>query len=55
MVLFFYVPQAIGNGLDSVRRIAADRHLSGVYGPMIDNFTCAENMFTAVEVTAGNR
>ena len=47
--------QAIGNGLDSVRRITKERQLSGVYGPLIDNFTCAEAVFTAVEVTAGNR
>lgn len=47
--------QAISNGLDSVKRIVEERQLSGVYGPVIDNFSCAENMFTAVEVTAGNR
>ena len=47
--------QAISNGLDAVRKIARDKHLSGVYGPLIDNFTCDSKVFTAVEVTAGNR
>lgn len=50
----FFV-QALGNGLDAVRKITKDKHLSGVYGPLIDNFTCDAKVFTAVEVTAGNR
>ena len=53
--MWFLLMQAIGNGLDAVRKIARDKHLSGVYGPIIDNFTCDTKVFTAVEVTAGNR
>ena len=29
--------------------------MSGVYGPLLENFTCEPRVFTAVEVTAGNR
>jgi structural maintenance of chromosome 3 (chondroitin sulfate proteoglycan 6) len=47
--------KAIGQGLDAVNRISQEKCLSGVYGPLIDNFTCESRMFTAVEVTAGNR
>lgn len=47
--------KATSNGLDSVRRVVQDCHLKGVYGPLIDNFTCEPRMFTAVEVTAGKR
>lgn len=47
--------KVINNGLDSVSRIVRDRHIQGVYGPLIENFTCAPKLFTAVEVTAGNR
>ena len=53
--IFIYFSQAIGQGLDSVRRIVNEKHLTGVYGPLIDNFTCDRKIFTAVEVTAGNR
>lgn len=53
--LSFIFSQAIGQGLDSVRRIVNEKHLTGVYGPLIDNFTCDRKIFTAVEVTAGNR
>ena len=45
----------INNGLDSVSRIVRDKHIQGVYGPLIENFTCAPKLFTAIEVTAGNR
>ena len=29
--------------------------MSGVYGPLLENFTCEPRVYTAVEVTAGNR
>lgn len=32
-----------------------EKNLEGVYGPLIENFTCDEKFFTAVEVTAGNK
>ena len=47
--------QAINRGVDSVKRIVEERQMSGVYGPLIENFTCEQRVFTAVEVTAGNR
>ena len=59
-VLYVYVhcrppPQAINRGIDAVRKIVEEKQLSGVYGPLIENFTCEPRVFTAIEVTAGNR
>ena len=48
-------PQAINRGIDAVRKIVEEKQLSGVYGPLIENFTCEPRVFTAIEVTAGNR
>ena len=42
-------------GIESAMKIAEDRQLTGVYGPLIDIFKCEPRVFTAVEVTAGNR
>ena len=53
--VYYLTVQVINNGLDSVSRIVRDKHIQGVYGPLIENFTCAPKLFTAVEVTAGNR
>ena len=36
-------------------KIIAEKNINGVYGPLIDNFTCEDKYFTAVEVTAGNK
>ena len=47
--------QGISNGIETVKRIMQDKNLEGVYGPLIENFTCDEKFFTAVEVTAGNK
>lgn len=47
--------KAISRGIDSVKRIVEERQLGGVYGPLIENFSCEPRVFTAVEVTAGNR
>ena len=47
--------QAVNRGLDSVKRVVEEKHMSGVYGPLLENFTCEPRVFTAVEVTAGNR
>ena len=51
----FLPSQAISRGIDSVKKIVEERQLSGVYGPLIENFSCEPRVFTAVEVTAGNR
>lgn len=29
--------------------------MNGIYGPLLENFTCEPRVFTAVEVTAGSR
>jgi len=47
--------KAVANGIDSVLKIIAEKKINGVYGPLIDNFTCEDKYFTAVEVTAGNK
>ncbi|XP_032229709.1 structural maintenance of chromosomes protein 3 [Nematostella vectensis] len=49
------VNKGISNGIETVKKIMQEKNLQGVYGPLIENFTCNEKFFTAVEVTAGNR
>ena len=51
----YIAAQAINRGIDAVRKIVEEKQLSGVYGPLIENFTCEPRVFTAIEVTAGNR
>ncbi|KAI3704217.1 hypothetical protein L1987_74433 [Smallanthus sonchifolius] len=48
-------PGDIRRGISCVRRICRDYNISGVYGSIIELLECDENLFTAVEVTAGNR
>ena len=48
-------PQAISRGLDAVKKVVEERKITGVYGPLIENFKCEPRVFTAVEVTAGSR
>ncbi|GLV31613.1 Structural maintenance of chromosomes 3 [Carabus blaptoides fortunei] len=52
------------NGRDSVRKVldtfrerggAAGEVANAYYGPVIENFNCDKTIYTAVEVTAGNR
>ncbi|GLH09602.1 hypothetical protein R5R35_002746 [Gryllus longicercus] len=52
------------NGRDSVRKVLETFHERGgahadtansYYGPVIENFSCDKQIYTAVEVTAGNR
>lgn len=52
------------NGRDSVRKVldtfrerggAAAEVANAYYGPVIENFNCDKTIYTAVEVTAGNR
>ncbi|XP_076907495.1 structural maintenance of chromosomes protein 3-like [Bidens hawaiensis] len=47
-------PGDIRRGISCVRRICRDYNISGVYGSIIELLECDENLFTAVEVTAGN-
>ena len=42
-------------GIESVKKVVQDKGIEGVYGPLIENFTCNEKFFTAVEVTAGGK
>eukprot|EP01114_Cavostelium_apophysatum_P016736 TRINITY_DN4818_c0_g1_i6.p1 TRINITY_DN4818_c0_g1~~TRINITY_DN4818_c0_g1_i6.p1 ORF type:complete len:998 (-),score=422.06 TRINITY_DN4818_c0_g1_i6:73-3066(-) len=48
------VNKVISSGLQAVKRIATERNISGVYGPLIELFEVADQFMTAVEVTAGN-
>lgn len=52
------------NGRDSVRKVldtfksrggASEDTANAYYGPVIENFNCEKTIYTAVEVTAGNR
>lgn len=47
--------QAIGRGLESLNRIVEEKHLQGVYGPLIQLISCHPRYFTPIEVTAGNK
>ena len=48
--------KSTNRGLDAVKRIAEERQLTGVYGPLIDNFVLKkEEAAVAIDVTAGNR
>ena len=47
--------QAIGRGLESLNRIVEEKHMQGVYGPLIQLISCHPRYFTPIEVTAGNK
>ncbi|KVI08018.1 RecF/RecN/SMC [Cynara cardunculus var. scolymus] len=47
-------PGDIRRGISCVRRICREYKISGVFGSIIELLECDENLFTAVEVTAGN-
>jgi structural maintenance of chromosome 3 (chondroitin sulfate proteoglycan 6) len=47
-------PKSVFDGLDSVRKIAEEKRLSGVYGPLLEMFTCDERFEVATEVAAGS-
>ena len=49
------VLQHVSNGIDSVKKIVQEKGIDGVHGPLIENFQCDKQFFTAVEVTAGNK
>eukprot|EP00029_Vermamoeba_vermiformis_P008043 TRINITY_DN3656_c0_g1_i1.p1 TRINITY_DN3656_c0_g1~~TRINITY_DN3656_c0_g1_i1.p1 ORF type:complete len:1231 (-),score=557.87 TRINITY_DN3656_c0_g1_i1:31-3723(-) len=48
------VSKEVNQGLATIRRIAGEQKVSGVYGPMIELFDVEEEYMAAVEVTAGN-
>lgn len=59
-----WLEQPILNGRDSVRKVletfrerggTAAEIANSYYGPVIENFDCEKSIYTAVEVTAGNR
>ncbi|KAL4578673.1 hypothetical protein LXL04_014802 [Taraxacum kok-saghyz] len=47
-------PGDIRRGISCVRRICREYNINGVFGSIIELLECDENLFTAVEVTAGN-
>ncbi|KAM0060589.1 hypothetical protein Hdeb2414_s0004g00125911 [Helianthus debilis subsp. tardiflorus] len=53
--LYHATPGDIRRGISCIRRICRDYNISRVYGSIIELLECDENLFTAVEVTAGNR
>ena len=42
-------------GIESVKRVVQEKGIQGVYGPVIENFTCNEKFFTAVDVIGGGK
>lgn len=52
---FLLPSQAIGRGLESLNRIVEEKHMQGVYGPLIQLVSCHPRYFTPIEVTAGNK
>ncbi len=48
-------PQDTSRGLQAVMRIARERGIQGVYGPLYSLFEVNDRWNIAVEVTAGNR
>ncbi|KAL7611996.1 hypothetical protein Lser_V15G05589 [Lactuca serriola] len=52
--LAYSTPGDIRRGISCVRRICKDYDIRGVFGSVIELLECNEDVFTAVEVTAGN-
>lgn len=50
----FLFLQDLFRGVEAVRQIASDLKLTGVFGPLIELFTCKAEFHQAVEITAGN-
>lgn len=64
LITIAWLEQPILNGRDSVRKVletfrerggSAAEIANSYYGPVIENFECEKSIYTAVEVTAGNR
>lgn len=47
--------KSVANGIESVKRVVQEKDIEGVYGPLIENFTCNEKFFTCIDVTAGSK
>lgn len=45
----------VAEGIESVKKVVQQKGIEGVYGPLIENFTCNEKFFTAIDVTGGNK
>eukprot|EP01091_Cochliopodium_minus_P018569 TRINITY_DN7562_c0_g2_i1.p1 TRINITY_DN7562_c0_g2~~TRINITY_DN7562_c0_g2_i1.p1 ORF type:complete len:1104 (+),score=513.18 TRINITY_DN7562_c0_g2_i1:23-3313(+) len=46
--------KAIISGINGVKRLQQEFNISGIHGPLIELFECADPYIRAVEVTAGN-
>mmetsp|Transcript_7907 Transcript_7907/g.33278 ORF Transcript_7907/g.33278 Transcript_7907/m.33278 type:complete len:1220 (+) Transcript_7907:138-3797(+) len=52
-ILHSTLDKATSDGLNAVMRVAAERNIPGVYGPLVSLIKCDDQFMTAVEVTAG--
>ncbi|CAD7703646.1 unnamed protein product [Ostreobium quekettii] len=48
------IGSGVNHGLNSVKRIVMAHNIPGVHGPLMELFKCNPQLFTAVEVAAGN-
>jgi len=55
MQYFRFDLQPVADGIESVKRVVQQKGIEGVYGPLIENFTCNDKFFTAIDVTGGNK
>ncbi|KJE90720.1 cohesin complex subunit [Capsaspora owczarzaki ATCC 30864] len=46
--------KSLAQAIEAIERIAREKNISGVHGPLIELFQCEEVFHTCVEVTAGN-
>jgi len=51
--LYNNINKGVSFGIQTIKKIVAERKISGAYGPLIDLFTVDDKHMTAVEVTAG--
>ncbi|KAK9828108.1 hypothetical protein WJX81_005196 [Elliptochloris bilobata] len=49
------MPRDVARGLSSVKRFVREHQIRGVHGTLIELFQCAPQLYTAVEVAAGNQ
>eukprot|EP00698_Gefionella_okellyi_P003554 TRINITY_DN13345_c0_g1_i1.p1 TRINITY_DN13345_c0_g1~~TRINITY_DN13345_c0_g1_i1.p1 ORF type:complete len:1206 (+),score=342.11 TRINITY_DN13345_c0_g1_i1:115-3732(+) len=47
------IPKNVAAGLTACQRLAAEHHVNGVYGPLLELFDCPPRYTCAVETTAG--
>jgi len=53
--LRYSMSKAVADGIESVKRVVQEKNIKGVYGPLIENFTCGERFFTAIDVVGGGK